>query len=214
MAGDIGWKSVELQLEALIPGILLAWAIGEISYEKWPDAFSMSLAHGDFVSAALFVSASYVVGLVSSILARSLVDPLSERGPRAWVFNRYAHAPLTEIVETCRQLDYQRFEADLKAELAKRRNKEVGEWNAVYRSYLRITSGRHEVDRRRSQGRFIRNLVFVGALAPVALTELSRGSVALSVLAVVVVLALYAYSEYAIFAEAFDIAAHSKKANT
>ena len=70
MAGDIGWKSVELQIEALVPGILLlvethALALSWFGCRVTAAAF---MPTSEFARAALFVAAGYSAGVVASLL--------------------------------------------------------------------------------------------------------------------------------------------------
>jgi hypothetical protein len=69
---------------------------------------------------------------------------------------------------------------------------------------LRRTTRRDEVDRRRSQGRFVRNLFVPTAGAPFVL-PIGPWSFALAIESILFVVFLYAYAEYVIFAEAYDI---------
>ena len=103
MAGDIGWKSVELQIEALIPGVLILAEAHALSI-SWFDYRVSTLAYvptNEFARAALFVAVGYSLGVVSSFVSRLLVDSISERGPRRIVFGCFAHHTLAKAIEQC-----------------------------------------------------------------------------------------------------------------
>jgi hypothetical protein len=247
MAGDLGWKSVELQIETLIPGILLTVETKAIAQDwNWvrvSPIMKLHLLGNDLIRGAFFVAVAYAFGLVSSVVARAVVDGISERGPRACVFRRFAHATISALVRGRHKHDPDSFPKDYAEEKRRRsqgrivRNlffaflfargvltnnvspKDYAEekrrrcllaaaaWNATYRSALRTTSRRDEVDRRRAQGRFVRNLFFVFLLAPRVLTNKLVVAIVLAFLAAVIGVVLYAYSEYVNFAEAYDISA-------
>ena len=205
MADNIGWKSVELQIEALIPGVLIlaeahALAISWFDYRVTTSAF---MPASEFVRAALFVAAGYSVGVVSSLVSRLLIDNISERGPRTVVFCMFAHHVLEEAINDCKAND-PRFKNDYKGEKRKRMWSGAASWNAVYRSALRRTTRRDEVDRRRSQGRFVRNLLVPAIGAPLILFA-SPWSVLFATASIPFLVFLYAYAEYVNFAEAYDI---------
>lgn len=204
MAGDIGWKSVELQIEALIPGVLIlaeanALAMSWFDYRVTALAF---LPASEFVRAALFIAGGYSVGVVSSYLTRMLIDRISENGPRKIVFDHFAHHDLEKAIDECKANDL-RFDNDLQREKAERKA-DIASWNAVYRSGLRRTTRGEEVDRRRSQGRLIRNLLLPGVGAPLVLL-VSPWSLILAAVIIPLLVFLYAYAEYVNFAEAYDI---------
>ena len=205
MPGDIGWKSVELQIEALIPGVLIlvethALAISWFDYRLTTSAF---MPASEFARVALFIAVGYSVGVVSSLISRMLVDSISERGPRKVVFAVFAHHALDNAIDDCESND-PRFAEDYEREQQKRRWSGVASWNVVYRSALRRTTRRDEVDRRRSQGRFVRNLLAPAVGAPLILFA-SPWSVLFAVASIPFFVFLYAYAEYVNFAEAYDI---------
>ncbi|MGD1101799.1 MAG: hypothetical protein ABSA59_06995 [Terriglobia bacterium] len=211
MAGDLGWKSVELQIETLIPGILLTVETKAIAQDwNWvrvSPIMKLHLLGNDLIRGAFFVAVAYAFGLVSSVVARAVVDGISERGPRACVFRRFAHATISALVRGRHKHDPDSFPKDYAEEKRRRCLLAAAAWNATYRSALRTTSRRDEVDRRRAQGRFVRNLFFVFLLAPRVLTNKLVVAIVLAFLAAVIGVVLYAYSEYVNFAEAYDISA-------
>ena len=169
----------------------------------------------EFMRVALFVAAAYSVGVVCSYISRIIVDCISERGPRAIVFYYFAHLAPDKAASDCNR-DDPRFVNDLAYEKKKCiKCPSVALWNAIYRSALRCTTRSDEVDRRRSQARFVRNLLIPVVLAPfVYCASMDCGLCAFVVIfvtAVIIALVgicatvfLYAYAEYVNFAEAYD----------
>jgi hypothetical protein len=209
MANGLDWKTVELQIENLAPGILL-------TAELWsfiPGLIEGAKSTGNsFVDSTVFVAASYAIGLLSSLLSRALVDSLSERGPRAWLFECFVHGKREELVLYFKSKDT-RFNEDYNREVEKRKWKLVADWNAIYRAALRTTTRSEEVDRRRVQGRVVRNLFFPIIVASVLATcglvsdkaQLLWALPLAIAASVVLSLFLYAYAELINMAEAHDI---------
>ncbi len=210
MAGDLGWKSVELQIEAIIPGLLILGEAYAVTVPSFTDRAKLLLLvpRSDFVQASLFVAAAYAAGVVASYVSRILLDGISERGPRMLVFGAIAHERRKAAIRECRKND-KRFRSDYRCEKRKRKWRRVAAWNAIYRSALRRTTRGNEVDRRRSQGRFLRNLLIPVAGAPFVVA--SPLSVLLSIAGVLTLVFLYAYAEYVNFAEAYDISEATSK---
>ena len=215
-SSDLAWQSVELQIEALIPGILLAAETKMIAHTLF--RFDLSgrpwIPTSDFIRGATFIAGAYALGLSSTMISRALLDKASESGPRSWFLRLFAHGDLDKLTKHFQENDQARFLLDLgldapvqQGAVAQKSRKE--RWNAVYRSALRKTSRTNEVDRRRAQGRLLRNLFLPCVLAPWALATPSSPSalvlVGWSVAAGLVAFALYVYSEVVIFAEAHDI---------
>ncbi len=209
MASGLDWKTIELQIENLVPGILLTAELSGFISDLIKGAKSTG---NSFVDGTVFVAASYAIGLLSSLLSRALVDYLSERGPRGWLFEIFVHGKREILVAHFNQEDT-RFKEDHTHEAGKRKWKLVADWNAIYRAALRITTRSEEVDRRRAQGRVVRNLFFpiiiASVLATLAIVS-DKGqlwwALPLAVVASVFLsLFLYAYAELINMAEAYDI---------
>jgi len=202
----MNWQTVELQIETLIPGVLILSGIlllGHIAVpDKWPTG-------QDVLNIGLFVSASYALGLVSSYLTRIVLDFLSERGPRAMVVHLFSHTTLSDAVKVYSNGKRKaRFHADLEHEQRRFVGKWipcVAKWNAVYRCALRDTSKRSEVDRRRSQGRLMRNLASPLLLGAVLISEGTCQCLLYAISGLVICVLLYAYAECVNFVEAYDI---------
>ncbi len=203
----MGWKTVELQIEALVPGILLLLCASLI-YESPENP--LILTGDSFIDGAFFVGTAYALGLVLALISRAVVDWLSERGPRAIVFSMFAHlrgGGVCSLATSIRAVD-EDFNGDLTNERTRRIGRlsdSVACWNAVYRWALRNTTRVVEVDRRRSQGRIVRNLMFPAALLATRFGETDWTQVAWALGTSIFFLFLYAYAEYINFAEAYDI---------
>jgi hypothetical protein len=208
MAGDPGWKTVELQIEALIPGVLVLVEL-HAAATHYLVATSALMAAGEFVRAVVFVALAYSVGVVSSLLSRALLDSISERGPRMFVFQAFSHHELDDAAANCGLRDPQ-FVKDNERESERPVWGKLWSWNAVYRSALRCTTRREEVDRRRSQSRFVRNLLVPSGIAPFLFFALPW-SVFVAIADILLMAFLYAYAEYVNFAEAYDISDTSSK---
>lgn len=197
-------KDIQFHADNLIPGILL----GAILY-PFAETATVASTVPDFVRTALFLSLSYSLGVISAMLSRAIVDSASDAGIRAVVFSLFVHAERATLLEQFRDDD--RFQKDLASERARRfRLRIAAEWNAIYRAALRRAQS-SEVQRRRAQGRLVRNLFFpLVYSAYVAGSSLNSQSTILpfllTALAILFVFLLYAYAELNNMAEAYDIA--------
>jgi hypothetical protein len=211
MANGIGWKTAELQIETLVPGVLLILGIDAVLQQHFSTTIEPPVRDDAFVKTALFVATAYAGGVLEAIFCRFSLDRLSEAGIRSWVFSCAAHVRWRSLCRNRLSVDKHRFVADYKLERKTRRCKHSALWNAAYRSAIRTTSRQAEVDRRRSQGRILRNLALPAA---VWIVVVFSPTLVGQVCAVVCGLALYfgwvplyAYAEYVNFAEAYDITA-------
>lgn len=218
----MNWKIVELQIENIVPGILLlaeTWKLANLEKGSLETGYS-------FIDGAVLVAAAYALGLISSLFSRGIVDYLSERGPRALIFSSFSH--VKNLTRLANSIDEQQFKDDLTGEmknkprterfLGTKRYAAVATWNAVYRWSLRMastTSKKEEVDRRRSQGRLVRNLTIPLVLFGILISKNHNlewyCQLIAAVLCFMAALAMYAYAEYFNFAEAFDISKHKSK---
>lgn len=216
MAEGIGWKTTELQIETLIPGVITVcgidaalchWNIsGKIQLLSWNETF---------VRGAFFVALAYSVGAIGGIFCRAIIDRLSELRVRAWIFICFSHVSHRQLIRNRLLNDKERFKEDYKFERKRKERSQISAlWNSAYRSVLSTTSRKEEVDRRRSQGRIVRNLALPAALWTAVLFAIFSNLpeawdfvIALFVGLVVFVFWVipYAYAEYVNFAEAFDI---------
>lgn len=68
MASGLDWKMVELQIENLVPGILLTVELSSLI----PGLMEGTKGTGNsFVDGTVFIAASYALGLLSSLLSLS-----------------------------------------------------------------------------------------------------------------------------------------------
>jgi hypothetical protein len=109
-----------------------------------------------------------------------------------------------------------KFDMDYNHELAKKRKEETAQWNAIYRSALRLVpeNKRAEVERRRAQGRLTRNLFIPVVIGTGILAHSIHPLLTLVTIptAIVFVTYLYAYAELNNMSEAHDIASLSSEA--
>ncbi len=211
MADSVGWKTAELQVETLVPGILIVLGIDASLARHTELVVRPPVADDSLVQAALFVATAYAAGVLGALLCRASLDRISEWRMRAVVFSWCAHVSRQALEADRRNVDKDRFEADYAFEKdVRKRCEERAFWNAAYRSVLRTTSRVADVDRRGSQGRVLRNLALPSAVwATVAFPGTSPwyglAAVVASVLVFLIWVLPYAYAEYVNFAEAYDI---------
>jgi hypothetical protein len=215
MAEGIGWKTTELQIETLIPGILAVCSIdAALCHCNVPTNIQLLSWNETFAKGALFVSLAYATGAIGGVFCRAIIDSLSERYVRAWIFTFFSHVSHRQLIRNRLLNDKIRFKADYKLERKKKRSPSSALWNSAYRSALSTTSRKAEVDRRRSQGRIVRNLALPAALWAavifVAFSPLPKeldcaAAIFLGFVVFIFWVFPYAYAEYINFAEAFDI---------
>lgn len=202
MAESLGWKDFERHFDNIIPGILLSAELIALGLPVPPPLSGRS----GFFQAAVFVAASYALGLVSALVSRHALDLVSERGLRAFVFERFVHGKRPDMLAYYEGID-PRLHEDLTRERERRLAVRTAEWNALYRSALRM-SIRAEVDRRRAQGRIVRNLLLPSILAGVLFAKVNSLPVWLWLaIGALLIVYLYAYAELNNMAEAHDISA-------
>jgi hypothetical protein len=211
MANGIGWKTAELQIETLVPGVLLVLGIDAVLQRHFSTTIEPPLRDDAFLKTALLVATAYAGGVLQAIFCRFSLDRLSEAGMRSWVFSRAAHVHWRSLCRNRLSVDKDRFVADYRFERKTRKHPGSALWNAAYRSAIRKTSRQVEVDRRRSQGRILRNLALPASLwMTVVFQPTPVGWLCAVVCGLAVYLGwvlLYAYAEYVNFAEAYDITA-------
>ena len=205
MSNGLSWSSVELQLENLVPGIVLSVEI--LAWRR--DVLDDLAAHG-FIGGLAFVSVSYALGLVSAIVSRAVLDSISEWRLRSCVFGNWAHVRCDDAFEMFQILD-SKFAMDYELEKMKR-SAAAAKWNSIYRSAVRTTTRKNDVDRRRAQGRLTRNLMFPLVVGGIHFGQVIASGPTEWVASIVGALvcfmtscALYSYSELIVMAEAFDI---------
>jgi hypothetical protein len=215
MANGVGWKTAELQIETLIPGILLTFGANAAFGNYFSTMLKTIVPHNAFLQGTLLLAIAYSGGVISAIPCRAILDRLSEAGVRAWLFSRLVHADRSKLLQSRLKKD-RRFRDDYWYERKnKSRQKGIAFWNAAYRSALRTTSRSIEVDRRRSQGRVLRNLSLPLAVwVTVPFPETPGCKSIAFVLGLIFFLAFvlpYSYAEYVNFAEAYDISQDNRR---
>ena len=216
MAEGIGWKTTELQIETLIPGVLLVCGIDAALHQyDIPTTIRLLSWHETFARGALFVAIAYAAGAFGGIFCRIFIDRLSESCVRSWVFTCSSHTDQRKLMRNRLLVDKDRFLTDYKFERKTRKRSQSSSFgNAAYRSVIRTTSRKEEVDRRRSQGRILRNLALPAAVWTVIIFVTFSSLAAAYKNAIGAFLGLfvfffwvfpYAYAEYVNFAEAYDI---------
>jgi hypothetical protein len=207
MADSIELKDFESHLDNLIPGVILSAEILALGLPVPPGLHQLP----SFATATVFVAASYAFGLVSALTSRLLLDSLSEYWLRGLVFERLVHSKRPDLLNYYKDKD-PKFASDMEyekgqCEKKKRHTIESAEWNTIYRSALRL-SVRPEVDRRRAQGRLVRNLVLPAMLGVPILALPWPSTIILIVISFACMCFLYSYAELNNMAEAHDITAN------
>lgn len=218
MASELTWKNIELHVENLIPGLILS---GELLYLHGLSS-EWNISDASFSEGAVFVAASYGLGVISAGISRFIVDGLSELGLRCAALALLAHGTRDQIrgdFETHgSEPERNKFQADLRHETTRWWRLIIpgsmprAEWNAIYRAALRSVDrdGRVEVDRRRAQGRLTRNMFLPLLLLGVIATQcpgIHLHDWIIVLLSFMLAVLLYAYAEVNNFAEAYDIRA-------
>lgn len=195
---------IAIYLENLVPGIVLTLSLVVLlpavptEIESTPasslfNAFPVILVAG-------FLSVSYLLGLLSAMISRFVVDSISGVAIRPVLLHWLSHT------------SYQQLQKILET-LPDERPHWRSAWNQAYRAALRYVTlngperARAEVWRRREQGRLVRNLFFPLVLGTMAVLYWLHADSWMSNAAVVsgvalLSICLYSYAEYTIFAEA------------
>jgi hypothetical protein len=192
-----------IYLENLLPGIATVISIIVLLPLAPTDVQSKSdlsaLLSSQFVVTAGFLSVAYLLGLMSAIISRFIVDGLSE-----WLSR-----PL--LLRWRSRTSYKQLQAVLQT-LPDERPHWRRAWNQAYRASLKyITANgpdkaRDEVWRRREQGRLVRNLFVPMVLVSAASTQWLHIDNVLWAAALIMSVSLfavcsYSYAEYTTFAE-------------
>jgi len=221
-------ESLSFYLENLLPGIVILYGI-LLLLPASPDTQNLiaQLQKFDILLAVLFLTIAYLLGLISAMLSRFIVDDLSELFPRPLFLAKFrrkhrSYGNLKETLEslaskspTGQPLMNEELRLMDEEESLDIWEKEVREaWNRIYRAALSEAlrsspeKGASEVQRRREQGRLVRNLFFPLIIISVALPRLYQvqietgWAVLLACGMGVISILLYAYAEYFNFAEA------------
>jgi hypothetical protein len=200
MADGISWKDFEQHFDNIIPGTILCAEFTMI-FSSLPK--SLNLPTG-FAKGAGFVAISYALGLVSALTSRIILDSISEKGLRAWVFMQYVHGDRRKLARAF--VKDPQLGHDFRSEKRLRQFKHVAFWNVIYRASLRAGKSA-EVDRRRVQGRITRNLFFPAVICGWLLARpiCVESQIVIALCAGAFLCCLYSYAELSTMAEASDI---------
>ena len=73
MADGIGWKTAELQIETLVPGILFVLGTHAVISKHFSITIRIPVPDDAFIQAALFVATAYAAGVIGSVLCRVIL---------------------------------------------------------------------------------------------------------------------------------------------
>ena len=192
MKGDKWWGFLDRHIENLIPGMLLLPLLLRAALRTPPNCSTVGtwgrfLVDHSNVAWVVFLSGAYLLGALSFVVGRMLLDPICPRFPRPILFRHSRVNPLS------------------------------GNWQSIDASYLKVMHAamksetpelRTEIHTRRRRGRFIRVAILPAILLCVITTAessgLSRFFAFAGLLVVVWVgfLVVYAYAELCIYQEA------------
>jgi hypothetical protein len=198
-----------LNINNLFPGILIFGEFVVLSKIKF------TLIQNDFFTALFILVVCYSVGLINHILSRMIIDPISERITRPLFLDWFAHIGLDSAKENFK--DDVDFTEDLKNESTHFLffKCKIKQWNSVYRATLRKASKNDELDFRRNQGRYLRDLLIPIIVSLFIFANDCNINLICNILIIIgivlITVILYSGSELTTFAEANDIISKSKK---
>ena len=203
-------EGLTVYLENLVPGVAMLGALLALIPQQQMSAILTALAvlKSDIFLLAVFLSVAYMMGLISAVISRMLVNSIaSEKLTRPLMLSIFNEIPYTNL----------RTALSLPEEKDFRKR-----WNQLYRAALayQLTEGgpeiKAEILRRRELARLVRNLFFpltIGAAAVTQLLGAGSGWFIVPLVGLASIL-LYSYGEYTIFSEAVLPFARSAKPNT
>ncbi|MFB0522824.1 MAG: hypothetical protein ACETV1_03570 [Candidatus Bathyarchaeia archaeon] len=224
-------ETLGFYLENLLPGIVILSGILLLLPPLPADMQKLvaQLQTSEFLLSILFLTVAYLLGLISAMVSRFIVDNLSELFPRPLFLALSTRLPrhrqyddLREALESLasKSSTGQPLMNEELSPMDERESRRILKrdvriaWNRIYRSALAEVSrsgserASAEVQRRREQGRLVRNLFFPMIISSIALLRVFQIQIATGW---VITLAcgmgvssilLYAYAEYFTFAEA------------
>jgi hypothetical protein len=217
-------ETLGFYLENLLPGVVILYGILLLLPSTSGTYYLITqLQISEFLLSVLFITFAYVLGLISAMLSRVIVDNLSELFPRPFFLALSTcfpgHLQYTDLKEeidivTNKLPITKAFISDDQKRKDNKKfqkifNKDVRKgWNNIYREALRFGKEIPEVQRRREQGRLVRNLFFPLIIISLVLSRLYGfhvdiyGSILFACGMGVTSILLYAYAEYFIFIEA------------
>lgn len=213
-------ENLSLYLENLLPGVvILSCILLLIPSSEYSVNIVIDLSKSEFLLSVLFLAASYLLGLISAVISRAVIDVLSAQFPRPMfliIHTKKRYKELKDILNTYVVIETNK-DSETKAQDIKQsvwNKKYRTEWNNIYKLAFSTVlqygpeKGANEVLRRREQGRLVRNLFFPLLISTLVITYnffQIRDWWILTTACVLIFLfslLLYAYSEYFSFAEA------------
>ena len=182
------WKSLNLHLENLLPGILtLAMVVYLFPSLIVSDLMEIQILKNEFVLGGVFLSVAYLLGVVVVAFCR-ILDWLSAKGPRYLLLLGFA-------------ID--------KTEIHKERQKEkpIDNVNRHYRNRIRAALSsagaevKVEIAKRRERIHLLRAALVPAMLCPWVFALDWQLKVVLTIANAIVILFLYAYLEVAVYDE-------------
>jgi len=209
------WEKLNLHVENLIPGMVLTVEVAGIAGWLSSDRFSGTITKLGGVEGIFLVSMSYSVGVLLAVVSRLILDSTSERVARPWLFENFVHRGRNALHSSFdSDPDYGDDWKATESRTCCWPKGELQKWNCLYRAVLRMVRDRapkkyHEVSRRRTQGRLVRNLFVPLLLSPWVVGGLAGCAIIVKTLCTIALipagLFLYAYAELNNMAEALDI---------
>jgi hypothetical protein len=182
------WKSLNLHLENLLPGILTLVMIAHLLPESvLSDPMENGILKNELMRGGVFVSVAYMLGVVAVAFCR-ILDPLSAKRPRYWALRLLA-IDKTEI------------------DKARQNEKPIDSVNRHYRERIREalsiagTEVKAEIAKRRERLHLLRAALVPAVLFPWVFPLDGLLKIALTIANAIVILFLYAYLEVAVYDE-------------
>jgi hypothetical protein len=179
----MSWDKLDIHLENLVPGLATLWAI---SLHWKPPAADTDA--GKIVLGIALLGAAYVAGVLTNILCRMLLDPLSEHWTRIYAFKIFARDKLRDLKGASR--------------------KEANDAYNYYctRAIQEAKDTAKEVSKRRQTARLLRS-----ALVPIVILQLhwpitdhiGWDTIGIVLIEYLFLLFIYGYSEVTILHEAY-----------
>lgn len=182
MKEKMNWEKLDVHIENLVPGIVLLTVL----ILGWPTAIPVFANHEGLFAIA-FVGVAYMLGAVGNVLARLLLDFVSEKTVRPY-FLRFFAGDRLKVAHLSQSEINQRYSAIIATGLSCGNSKIEA-----------------EVAKRRQTGRLLRSALIPALLAIVVTGRHFSWSFRREILAIFAVYAalllIYAYAEVAIFHE-------------
>jgi hypothetical protein len=211
-------EGLNFYLENLLPGVVLLTICLLLlpAPTDYTQTLLKKLEASEFLLPVLFLSTAYLLGLISATVSRFFIDELSAIFPRPLLLAALSHRSYESLRTTLQslatvgqssgkpQMDEELIPMDEHKQRKIWKEEVRTAWNRVYRACLKSQADNKEVQRRREQGRVLRNCFFPLVLGSIAIPPLfgqSPNAIFTLVSGLFVILS-YAYAELFIFQEA------------